>query len=122
MYIFYFLGECPPGYLVDDLRCVDENECVSNNGHGPCQDTCLNTEGSFQCACDVRFFFIILKIIIFFKYRNTIFIFLKGLPGTILSADGNSCEEIDLCKENNGGCSHDCHTSYGQVSKYNIII
>ena len=67
MYIFYFLGECPPGYLVDDLRCVDENECVSNNGHGPCQDTCLNTEGSFQCACDVRFFFIILKIIIFFK-------------------------------------------------------
>ena len=57
MYIFYFLGECPPGYLVDDLRCVDENECVSNNGHGPCQDTCLNTEGSFQCACDVRFFF-----------------------------------------------------------------
>ena len=42
---------------MDDLRCVDENECISNNGHGPCQDTCVNTEGNFQCACDVSFFF-----------------------------------------------------------------
>ena len=63
-----------------------------------------------------------MKIIIFSRFGNTIFIFFKGLPGTILSADGNSCEEIDLCKENNGGCSHDCHTSYGQVSKYNILV
>ena len=46
----------------------------------------------------------------------------KGLPGTILSADGKSCEEIDLCKENNGGCSHDCHTSYGQVNNNILII
>ena len=103
------------------MRCVDENECVSNNGHGPCQDTCLNTEGSFQCACDVRFFYHF-ENNYFFKIWKYNFYFFKGLPGTILSADGNSCEEIDLCKENNGGCSHDCHTSYGQVSKYNILV
>ena len=53
-YIDIITGECPIGYIVDELRCVDENECISNNGHGPCQDTCKNTEGSFMCACDVR--------------------------------------------------------------------
>ena len=83
------IGECPMGYIVDDLHCIDENECVSNNGHGPCQDTCTNLEGSFTCGCE-------------------------GLPGTVLAADGKSCEEIDICKENNGGCSHECLTSYGQ--------
>ena len=77
------------GYIVDELDCIDENECVSNNGHGPCQDTCTNLEGSFTCGCE-------------------------GLPGTVLAADGKSCEEIDICKENNGGCSHECLTSYGQ--------
>ena len=46
-------GECPTGYRADDLRCVDNNECVSNNGHGPCQDTCINNEGGYQCSCEV---------------------------------------------------------------------
>ena len=84
-------GSCPTGYITDDFDCIDENECVANNGHGPCQDTCTNTEGSFHCSCE-------------------------GLPGTRLASDQKSCEEIDLCEQNNGGCSHDCHTSYGQVS------
>ena len=47
-------GECPTGYRADDLRCVDNNECVSNNGHGPCQDTCINNEGGYQCSCEVK--------------------------------------------------------------------
>ncbi len=34
--------------------CVDVNECVSNNGHGPCQDVCTNTVGSYQCSCEVK--------------------------------------------------------------------
>ena len=84
-------GSCPTGYITDDFDCIDENECVANNGHGPCQDTCTNTEGSFHCSCE-------------------------GLPGTRLASDQKTCEEIDLCEQNNGGCSHDCHTSYGQVS------
>ena len=41
--------------------------------------------------------------------------YFQGLPGTQLSSDGKTCKEIDLCEELNGGCSHDCHTSYGQV-------
>ena len=80
---------CPSGYMVDGIRCVDTNECTSNNGHGPCQDTCVNTEGGFQCSCE-------------------------NIPGTKLDADDRNCVEIDLCEDNNGGCSHDCLTSYGQ--------
>ena len=36
------------------------------------------------------------------------------MAGTVLSEDGLSCSEVDLCLDNNGGCSHDCYTSYGQ--------
>ena len=91
MWNILLTGSCPTGYITDDFDCIDENECVANNGHGPCQDTCTNTEGSFHCSCE-------------------------GLPGTRLASDQKTCEEIDLCEQNNGGCSHDCHTSYGQVS------
>ena len=80
---------CPTGYTVDGIRCVDKNECTSNNGHGPCQDTCVNTEGGFQCSCE-------------------------NIPGTKLDTDDRNCVEIDLCEENNGDCSHECLTSYGQ--------
>ena len=124
------------------------NECAANNGHGPCQDTCVNTEGSFNCTC-------------------------QNLPGTELASDGKSCQGIDLClglvtniffslfpkldvfmqagcstytlhlapessllisnvfhekltkkscsdltsllSVDNGGCSHECYSSYGQA-------
>ena len=37
---------CPAGWELgeDGHECVDSDECVGNNGHGPCQDTCLNTQ------------------------------------------------------------------------------
>lgn len=41
------------GFTPDGMRCMDNNECLSNNGHGPCQDTCTNTHGSFVCSCQV---------------------------------------------------------------------
>ncbi len=31
--------------------CEDVNECQSNNGHGPCDDICRNTVGSYVCDC-----------------------------------------------------------------------
>ena len=46
-------GVCPAGYTTAGADCDDVDECVANNGHGPCQDVCLNTDGSFKCACDV---------------------------------------------------------------------
>ena len=29
----------------------DINECLPNNGFGPCQQICNNTNGSFYCGC-----------------------------------------------------------------------
>jgi hypothetical protein len=33
------------------MATADVNECATNRGRGPCQQTCRNTPGSFQCAC-----------------------------------------------------------------------
>jgi hypothetical protein len=35
----------------DDSTTIDVDECASNNGRGPCQQVCNNTNGSFQCSC-----------------------------------------------------------------------
>ncbi|OCT87323.1 hypothetical protein XELAEV_18021021mg [Xenopus laevis] len=45
--------ECKNGWIKDDGKCVDLNECASEES--PCKDSqyCLNTEGSFLCKeCD----------------------------------------------------------------------
>ncbi|CRK94785.1 CLUMA_CG008279, isoform A [Clunio marinus] len=71
-------------------KCADVNECFLRGGHGPCQDECVNTEGGYECSCG-------------------------SLKGTKLAEDGHSCEEVDLCSINNGGCSHTCLDTIGQV-------
>ena len=55
------------------------------------QDKCTNMDGYYHCSC-------------------------PGRPGTRLAEDRHSCEEIDMCEENNGGCSHTCTSSHGQVN------
>ena len=46
--------ECNNGFTKtsESGYCVDINECALNNGHGPCQDTCINLEGSYACSCE----------------------------------------------------------------------
>lgn len=83
---------CPQGFRIayDMKSCFDVNECLLRNGHGPCQDTCRNTLGSYNCNCE-------------------------NLNGTILGKDGHSCEDLDECLINNGGCSHECINAFGKV-------
>ena len=72
-------------------RFPDVNECLLNNGHGPCEDTCRNLEGSYACACD-------------------------GLSGTKLASDNHTCrDDVGQCTINNAGCSHTCLTTMGRV-------
>ncbi len=25
---------------------------MQNNGHGPCQDVCINKQGGYECSCE----------------------------------------------------------------------
>ncbi|XP_076386443.1 uncharacterized protein LOC100882272 isoform X2 [Megachile rotundata] len=81
---------CYKGFRLEDDKCVDINECLLNNGHGPCQDTCRNTIGGYECSCD-------------------------GLRDSILSADNHTCQDSGPCSINNAGCSHTCLSTKGRV-------
>ncbi|XP_059158164.1 protein disulfide isomerase CRELD1-like [Physella acuta] len=44
---------CSPGFAVSTrppFPCVDINEC-SPTTNSPCQQTCINTQGSYSCSC-----------------------------------------------------------------------
>lgn len=45
---------CPSGFTTgpDGKSCIDKNECLLRNGHGPCQDKCTNVPGSYVCSCE----------------------------------------------------------------------
>ena len=32
---------------------IDIDECISNNGRGPCSDICNNYAGGYLCTCSV---------------------------------------------------------------------
>lgn len=87
-----YMCTCPPGYELaeDNHACVDTNECLGNNGHGRCQDTCVNTDGSYYCSCD-------------------------NIEGSKLASDGHTCEVMDMCADNNAGCSHGCYSAQGRA-------
>ncbi|CAG7721937.1 unnamed protein product [Allacma fusca] len=88
-----FQCSCPTGYQVgpDGKNCIDRNECLLRNGHGPCQDTCQNVPGSYICSCE-------------------------RMPGTRLSSDKHSCEDVNECDEqSNFGCSHMCLNTFGNA-------
>ena len=76
------------GVLPGDARvCDDVNECENRNGG--CAQTCINLEGSFECACDA---------------------------GYVLNNDGLGCEDVNECAIDRGGCEQDCVNEVGSFS------
>lgn len=57
---------CAPGFELDNSGqiCQDVDECQRPAGR-PCSQTCINTEGSYNCACH---------------------------PGYLLGPDGHTCK------------------------------
>lgn len=87
--ILYYI-ECSYHFLYASNVLTDINECLLRNGHGPCQDTCINFWGGYNCSCD-------------------------RLPGTKLSDNKHGCEDLDECLINNAGCSHTCLNTFGKI-------
>ena len=64
--------------------CDDINECETSQ-HS-CQQSCVNTDGSFQCGCN---------------------------PGFRLNSDQLTCSDFDECSHSNHSCQHHCVNTHG---------
>jgi len=95
-------SECSKGYMKNgNGECVNVNECAQDPE--PCDQLCMDTPGSFTCACP--------------------------FPGTVLAEDGKSCKESatimaaqvsiqekkKTCSQNNGGCEQACTMEGGEA-------
>jgi hypothetical protein len=77
----YVCDDCPAGYVNDgDFDCADVDECSLGTAGCDANSTCANLPGGFDCECNS--------------------------PGWV--GDGFTCEEVDACDENYGGCDQLC--------------
>ena len=58
---------------------IDTDECASDIDN--CQQTCVNTDGSYECACTV---------------------------GYVLDDDARTCNDVDECAQEPSPCQHRC--------------
>lgn len=84
--IGYTCGRCPAGFQSQPgtTICIDNNECQS--GNNPCQGTCTNTYGGYECGC---------------------------APGLRLKNDKHDCADINECLEGTHGCDQLCVNTHG---------
>ncbi|KAK5609465.1 hypothetical protein CRENBAI_007975 [Crenichthys baileyi] len=122
---------CQPGGAWSGVTpiCLDLDECAE--GHHQCQQSCINTFGSFRCSCHVGYQpapdpasctdvdECLLPAAVtgcMFGCVNTPGSFHCSCPDGFsqLSADGH-CQDIDECAVNDelGPCMHRCHNSPG---------
>ncbi|XP_031573836.1 signal peptide, CUB and EGF-like domain-containing protein 2 isoform X2 [Actinia tenebrosa] len=77
--------ECPRGFIGHNQDvCIDDNECLRNNGG--CSQRCQNLPGSYRCSC---------------------------WHGYYLSPDRKTCLDIDECTRYRGLCHHSCINTPG---------
>ncbi|KAL3837566.1 hypothetical protein ACJMK2_022914, partial [Sinanodonta woodiana] len=85
----YNCSSCPSGYtdgVEDPSKCIDINECNTTNATHGCNQTCVNTEGSYYCTCNSTF---------------------------RLHSNGKDCQDTDECLEGTSGCDQVCNNTYG---------
>jgi len=85
----FICGPCPSGYFGDGLECTDIDEC-SNNTLNNCEQTCVNSLGSFSCECN---------------------------SGYSLNSNDFGCDDINEC-EPTSDCMHQCNNTEGSYHCY----
>lgn len=81
----YVCGPCPSGFTDYMGKCVDIDECSSNNN--TCQHNCTNTEGSYTCSCR------------------------EGFRPDV--DNSKACTDINECEEQTAQCTHRCSNTDG---------
>ncbi|KAH9505487.1 hypothetical protein Btru_057440 [Bulinus truncatus] len=91
--IGYTCGPCPGGFVDSFSTCIDIDECTNTS---LCDQKCVNTEGSYTCACNVGY----------------IFDSKEGKCKDVNECDGgtSNCEQICFNSEGNFSCS--CQSGY----------
>ncbi|XP_067928014.1 mucin-like protein [Watersipora subatra] len=79
-YSGYTCGDCPAGYTGDGKTCTDVDECTED----VCGHICINSPGSFVCACRT---------------------------GYTLNIDGSTCDDINECLTD--PCHQSCNNTEG---------
>ncbi|XP_050093907.1 fibrillin-1-like [Anopheles aquasalis] len=116
--------ECPDGYVQNDHSCHDRDECQL--GRHDCSHECHNTAGSYRCSCPVGLTLSsdgktcddvdecqretneLEGVCGELECRNTYGSYKCVCPEGRELDEYGICRQMDLCRKDNGGCSHIC--------------
>ncbi|XP_058122985.1 uncharacterized protein LOC131293979 [Anopheles ziemanni] len=116
--------ECPEGYVQSDHSCHERDECQL--GRHDCSHECHNTPGSYRCGCPVGLTLSadgktcddvdecqretneLEGLCGDLECRNTYGSYKCVCPEGRELDEYGICRQMDLCRKDNGGCSHIC--------------
>ncbi|KAL7732539.1 hypothetical protein ACLKA6_019174 [Drosophila palustris] len=113
---------CDKGYelTADGRSCQDVDECDGLLAGG-CTHECINQPGSYECGCPLGYQLqedehscqpVLVGCPPGTRHTDTGCEPIECGPGMLIGVDGG-CVDIDECRVNNGGCSHQCENTEG---------